>query len=390
MKKILITGASGFIGSFIVEEALRRELEVWAAVRPTSSRKYLQDTRIRFIELDFGSEEKLTEQLRGHDFDYIVHAAGATKCLHREDFFRTNTEGTKHLVRAILRLSMPIEKFVYLSSLSVFGPICEQQPYREILESDTPHPNTAYGESKLQAEKWLENIGKRREKRGERRENTCIKGVNDENKTMNGEDKGTSLTSHLSPLTSGNDSPTSDTPPTGGQGSLPYVILRPTGVYGPRERDYFLMAKTIKNHTDFAVGYKQQDITFVYVKDLVQAVFLALERGRSGRKYFISDGKAYQSSTFSRLVRRELGSPWWIRLTVPVWGLRVVTFFGEYIGRLTGTISALNNDKYNIMKQRNWRCDISPAVKELGYKPQYDLERGVKETIKWYKDNEWL
>ena len=390
MKKILITGASGFIGSFIVEEALRRELEVWAAVRPTSSRKYLQDTRIRFIELDFRSEEKLTEQLRGHDFDYIVHAAGATKCLHREDFFRTNTEGTKHLVRAILRLSMPIEKFVYLSSLSVFGPICEQQPYREILESDTPHPNTAYGESKLQAEKWLENIGKRREERGERRENTCIKGVNDENKTMNGEDKGTSLTSHLSPLTSGNDSPTSDTPPTGGQGSLPYVILRPTGVYGPRERDYFLMAKTIKNHTDFAVGYKQQDITFVYVKDLVQAVFLALERGRPGRKYFISDGKAYQSSTFSRLVRRELGSPWWIRLTVPVWGLRVVTFFGEYIGRLTGTISALNNDKYNIMKQRNWRCDISPAVKELGYAPQYDLERGVKETIKWYKDNEWL
>ena len=390
MKKILITGASGFIGSFIVEEALRRELEVWAAVRPTSSRKYLQDTRIRFIELDFGSEEKLTEQLRGHDFDYIVHAAGATKCLHREDFFRTNTEGTKHLVRAILRLSMPIEKFVYISSLSVFGPICEQQPYREILESDTPHPNTAYGESKLQAEKWLENIGKRREEREERRENTCIKGVNDENKTMNGEDKGTSLTSHLSPLTSGNDSPTSDTPPTGGQGSLPYVILRPTGVYGPRERDYFLMAKTIKNHTDFAVGYKQQDITFVYVKDLVQAVFLALERGRPGRKYFISDGKAYQSSTFSRLVRRELGSPWWIRLTVPVWGLRVVTFFGEYIGRLTGTISALNNDKYNIMKQRNWRCDISPAVKELGYAPQYDLERGVKETIKWYKDNEWL
>ena len=126
------------------------------------------------------------------------------------------------------------------------------------------------------------------------------------------------------------------------------------------------MAKTIKNHTDFAVGYKQQDITFVYVKDLVQAVFLALERGRPGRKYFISDGKAYQSSTFSRLVRRELGSPWWIRLTVPVWGLRVVTFFGEYIGRLTGTISALNNDKYNIMKQRHWSCDISPAVKELG------------------------
>lgn len=398
MRKILITGASGFIGSFIVEEALRRELEVWAAVRPTSSRKYLQDTRIRFIELDFGSEEKLTEQLRGHDFDYIVHAAGATKCLHREDFFRTNTEGTKNLVRAILHLSMPIEKFVYISSLSIFGPICEQQPYREILESDTPRPNTAYGESKLQAEEYLTNLNlefeKRRKERGERRENTYIKDINknikDENKCVKAENedimsdkKDISHSSLLSPLSS-------LLPPTGGQGGFPYIILRPTGVYGPRERDYFLMAKSISNHTDFAVGYKRQDITFVYVKDLVQAVFLALERGRAGRKYFVSDGKVYQSSTFSRLIRRELGSPWWIRLTVPVWGLRVVTFFGEYIGRLTGTISALNNDKYNIMKQRNWRCDISPAVKELGYKPLYDLERGVKETIKWYKDNEWL
>ena len=390
MKKILITGASGFIGSFIVEEALRRELEVWAAVRPTSSRKYLQDTRIRFIELDFGSEEKLTEQLRGHDFDYIVHAAGATKCLHREDFFRTNTEGTEHLVRAILRLSMPIEKFVYISSLSVFGPICEQQPYREILESDTPRPNTAYGESKLQAEKWLENIGKRREERGERRENTCIKGVNDENKTMNGEDKGTSLTSHLSPLTSGNDSPTSDTPPTGGQGSLPYVILRPTGVYGPREKDYFLIAESIKKHIDFAAGYKRQDITFVYVLDVEQAVFLALDRGMSGRKYFLSDGDVYSSTEFSDLLKKEMGVKWMLRIVAPIWVLRIVTFFGEKLSQITKKPTALNNDKYNILKQRNWRCDIEPACDELGYHPHYKLAEGVKLAVEWYKKNGWL
>ena len=67
---------------------------------------------------------------------------------------------------------------------------------------------------------------------------------------------------------------------------LPYVILRPTGVYGPRERDYFMMAKSIQSHTDFAVGFKQQDITFVYVTDVVQAVFLAMEKGQTGRCYF--------------------------------------------------------------------------------------------------------
>ena len=329
-EKVLVTGASGFIGSFIVEEALRRGFEVWAAVRRSSSRQFLQDERIHFIELDLGSEERLKEQLKGCPFDYVVHAAGVTKSLRKEDFRRINTEGTKHLVRAITALQMPLKRLVYISSLSIMGAIREEQPYTEIREDDRPLPNTAYGQSKLEAEQWLE------------------------------------------------------TQP------LPYVILRPTGVYGPRERDYFMMAKSIKAHTDFAVGFKQQDITFVYVTDVVQAVFLAMEKGQTGRKYFLSDGEVYQSSTFSDLIRRELGNPWWIRITAPLWLLRIITFCGEYIGHLTGKVTALNNDKYNIMKQRNWRCDIEPARRELGYEPRVKLEEGVQRSIQWYKENKWL
>ena len=328
--KILITGASGFIGSFIVEEALKRGFETWAAVRKSSSRKWLQDERIKFIELNFSSKVQLVEQLRGHDFDYVVHAAGVTKCLNKQDFHRINTEGTKNLAEAILEVGMPLKRFVFISSLSIFGAIKEQQPYEEIRETDIPQPNTEYGRSKLEAEKFLSTT------------------------------------------------------------TLPYIILRPTGVYGPREKDYFIMAKSIKQHTDFAVGYKRQDITFVYVKDVVQAVFLALDRGENGRKYFLSDGQIYQSTTFSDLIHEELGRPWWIRVTAPVWVLRIVTFFGEYIGRMTGKVTSLNNDKYNILRQRNWRCDIQPAIDELGYHPTYNLEQGVKETIQWYKDNGWL
>jgi nucleoside-diphosphate-sugar epimerase len=150
------------------------------------------------------------------------------------------------------------------------------------------------------------------------------------------------------------------------------------------------MAKSIKQHSDFAVGYRQQDITFVYVQDVVQAVFLACEKGQTGRKYFLSDGQVYQSTTFSDLIRRELGNPWWIRVTAPIWVLRVVTWLGDKWGHLTGKISALNNDKYHILRQRNWRCDIEPAIRELGYHPEYTLERGVPLTIKWYKENGWL
>ena len=329
-EKLLVTGASGFIGSFIVEEALRRDYDVWAAVRKSSSRQFLSDPRIHFIELDLDSTEHLLQQLKDCSFSYVVHAAGVTKCLDKADFRRINTLGTQHLVEALLTLRMPLRRFVYISSLSIMGAIREEQPYREILESDTPCPNTAYGESKLAAEQWLSTQ------------------------------------------------------------ELPYVILRPTGVYGPRERDYFMMAKSIKAHTDFAVGYRQQDITFVYVTDVVQAVFLAMEKGRTGRKYFLSDGEVYQSSTFSDLIRQELGNPWWIRITAPLWLLRIITFCGEWVGHLTGKVTALNNDKYNIMRQRNWRCDIEPARQELGYSPQVKLPEGVRRSIQWYKDNKWL
>ena len=327
--KILITGASGFIGSFIVEEALKQGFETWAVIRKSSSKEYLQDERIHFIELNLSSKAQLIEQLRPHQFDYVVHAAGVTKCLNKADFRHINTEGTKNLVDALLDLQMPLKRFVFLSSLSVFGAIKEQLPYDEIREDDTPKPNTEYGRSKLEAEKYIDSIGSR----------------------------------------------------------LPYTILRPTGVYGPREKDYFMMAKSIKQHIDFAVGYQRQDITFVYVTDVVQAVFLALEKGETGRKYFLSDGQVYQSTTFSDLIHEELGRPWWLRITAPVWVLRVVTFFGEYIGHMTGKVTALNNDKYNILRQRNWRCDIEPTRHELGFEPKVQLKEGVKTTIQWYKDH---
>ena len=339
-ERILVTGASGFIGSFIVEEALSRGYEVWAAVRRSSSRQFLTDSRIHFIELNLSSEQKLTQQMEGSTFDYVVHAAGVTKCLHKEDFFRINTEGTKNLVKALLALQMPLKRFVYISSLSIMGAIREQQPYTEILESDEPQPNTAYGRSKLEAEHWLNNL-------------------NEEFRMEN-------------------------------EASFPFVILRPTGVYGPRERDYFMMAKSIKAHTDFAVGYKPQDITFVYVTDVVQAVFLAFEKGQTGRSYFLSDGEVYRSSTFSDLIRKELGNPWWIRIIAPLWLLRIITFVGESVGHLTGKVTALNNDKYYIMRQRNWRCDISPARQELGFEPQVKLAEGVRRSILWYKENGWL
>ena len=334
-KKVLVTGASGFIGSFLVEGGLERGMQTWAGIRRTSSRKYLQDNRIRFAELNFCDKQKLKDELAVHKqehggWDYIIHCAGVTKCLHKEDFDKGNYQATVNFVEALYELDMVPERFIYISSLSIFGPIHEEN-YLPISECDEAQPNTAYGESKLKSEKYLQSLS-----------------------------------------------------------DFPYVIYRPTGVYGPRERDYFLMAQSIKQHVDFAAGFKRQDITFIYVKDLVQAVYLGVKPEALRRAYFVSDGQVYESRTFSELIQQELGNPWVLRIKCPLAILKVISSIAEFGAKCMGKTSTLNRDKYNIMKQRNWRCDISPLVTELGFHPEYPLDRGVKEIIAWYKKEGWL
>ena len=335
MASILITGASGFIGSFIVEEALKRKFAVWAGIRSSSSKKYLRERKIHFLELDFAHPNELRAQLSGHKgtynkFDYIVHCAGLTKCRDKKEFDLVNYLQTKYFVDTLRELNMVPKQFIYISTLSVFGPVHEKD-YAPIKETDICAPNTAYGLSKLKAELYIQSIP-----------------------------------------------------------GFPYVFYRPTGVYGPREMDYFLMAKSIRNHMDFSVGFKRQDLTFVYVKDIVQAIFLGIEKQISRRAYFLSDGKVYKSSAFSDLIRKELGNPYVIRSRCPLIVLKVVSLLAEFVATRSGKSSTLNSDKYKIMKQRNWQCDITPVMKELGYVPEYDLEKGVKETIAWYKNEGWL
>lgn len=343
--RILVTGASGFIGSFIVSEGLDKGHEMWAGVRHSSSRQFLTDPRIRFAELNLGDPDCLRRQLEtlkaemgGKGWDCVIHAAGATKTLRREGFFRTNTDGTRHLVTALRDCGMMPARFVFISSLSVFGAIKERPTsaghYPPIQETDTPHPNTAYGQSKLAAEQWLT-----------------------------------------------------------AQTDVPWVILRPTGVYGPRERDYFLMAQSIQQHIDFAVGYRPQEITFVYVRDVVQAVFLACERPSEVvlyRAYFLSDGHSYSSRAFSDLLQKEMGDPWVLHIKAPLWFLRLICAVNGTLCRWMGKLTTLNTDKYHILAQRNWNCDIKPARRELGFAPQWPLAAGVRETVKWYKEAGWL
>lgn len=335
MKKIIITGASGFIGSFLVEKALSLGFETWAGVRKSSSKEFLQDSRILFLDLNFSDKEKLTSQLV--DFrkvfgtpDYIVHNAGVTKCLDSADFDRINYQYTVNFIDALKDAQCVPSKFVLISSLSAFG-MGDEKTYLPIKLTDTPNPNTRYGISKLKAERYLQNTE-----------------------------------------------------------GFPYMILRPTGVYGPREKDYYLMLKTVKSGLDVGAGFKEQHLTFIYVKDLVDAVFLALDSPLFNRAYFVADGDVYTDKEYTALVKKVLERKNVFRLKIPLFVLKAVSFVAENISKISRKPSTLNIDKYKIMKQRNWECDVEPLRKELNFSPKYNLEKGLEESVAWYKQNGWL
>ncbi|WP_165040189.1 NAD(P)-dependent oxidoreductase [Dysgonomonas sp. ZJ709] len=334
-KKILITGASGFIGSFLVEKALEKGYAVWAGVRKSSSKEYLQDERIQFIDLNFANKESLTDQLREFvslygKFDYVVHNAGVTKCFKKEDFKKINYQYTVNFVDALKAADCTPLKFVLMSSLSAMG-AGDEINYTPLKFTDKPNPNTEYGRSKLKAEQYLES--------------------------------------------------TTD---------FPYIILRPTGVYGPREKDYFLMVKTVRSGLDVGAGFRPQHLTFIYVKDLVDAVFLSLESNISNRTYFVADGDVYTDKEYTQLVKESIGKKHVLSLKVPLWLLKVISTIAEGLSLFTKQPSTLNKDKYKIMKQRNWECDIQPLIDDLGFSPQYNLRQGLAESVQWYRENHWL
>ena len=334
-KNILITGAGGFIGGFLVEEALKRGYTVWAAVRSTTSREFLQDKRIRFIELDYEDQDKLEETLRDHmgewgRWDYIVHNLGVTKSTNYLDFERVNYGYLCALVDALKATNMTPDVFLMMSSLSVMGP-GDEKTYKPISSTDIPMPNTFYGVSKLKAETYLQSVD-----------------------------------------------------------GFPYTIFRCTGVYGPHEKDYYLMIKSIKRGFDFSVGFDKQMLTFIYVKDLATGVMDALERGPLHKAYFISEDKGYTQQEFRQIVCEELGKKFVIPVVCPLWLVKIVCNVAEWWGKVRLKASTLNRDKFKILKQRNWLCDTSEAKRDFDFSPKYSLREGIREAISWYREAGWL
>lgn len=333
-KRVLVVGAGGFAGGFICEEGLRRGYEVWCGIRESTSRKYLSDPALKFVVFDFENSDSIAETLartlpEGEKWDYVIYNLGATKCVNFADFNKINYQYLQSFTRALAASSKIPEKLLYMSSLSVMGPGDEKAmtPFDETM---IPMPNTRYGASKLKAEMWLQTAG------------------------------------------------------------IPFVILRATGIYGPRDHDYFLMFDSIKKGFDFSVGYKKQMLSFIYVEDLARAIYDALERAATGETYIVGEPRGYTQKEFRKIVGDELGKKAVLPVRLPLWAVKLVSVICEKIGVAKGKPSTLNSDKFRIMAQRNWLIDISKAERGFGFKANVSLADGVRRSVEWYRKQGWL
>jgi len=328
-ERVLITGASGFVGFHLIEAALAKNLEVYAAVRKSSNVAHLQHLPVQFTYPDFNNIEALKQELEDKKYDYIIHAAGTTKAKSQDEYNHINADYTFNLVSAASQTSGFIKKIVFLSSLAAIGPL--NQENKLITENTTPLPVTAYGRSKLLAEQKI----------------SAIKNV-------------------------------------------PLITLRPTAVYGPRDKDIFILFKAINRGLEPYIGRIKQQLSFVYVKDLaglaVNAIFAVAVQNQA---YNITDGNSYSRYDLANLSKPLLYKKTF-KFHLPLGAVKVLALALEKTYSFLNKTPALNREKLNELTAANWICDIEKARMELGFKPVYNLQKGLEETMQWYKQEKWL
>jgi nucleoside-diphosphate-sugar epimerase len=321
MPKALVTGASGFIGSHLVQGLLKRGYEVRCLVRSTSARKWLEGLQATFSEGDCTDTGSLREAVEGMDF--VFHVAGLTKARRDEDFYSVNAEGARNLAEAVSRANPSLKKFIFLSSQSAAGPSIKGKAVRE---EDAPNPVSHYGKSKLQAEKAVLEYANK----------------------------------------------------------FPVVIIRPSAVYGPRDRDFFVFFKLLRG--GICPWWGESRYSLIYVDDLITGIIKAAEsREASGKVFFLADEKPYTNKEIISLISGVYGKrP--IKMPVP----RAVMSLVAGAGHLLGFPSIINRDKMRELSYREWVCDTRRAREELGFISKIKLKEGIKWTADWYRIHQWL
>ena len=321
MGKVLLTGATGFIGNHLVDLLRSEGFDVRCLVRKTSNISNLVG-KVEFVYGEVTSPESLEEAVRG--VDYVVHLAGVVKALNSEGYYKVNTQGTINLFNATLKNNPSVKRFVFVSSQAASRP--SEIPISEVEPSA---PVTSYGKSKLEAERFLnQNLDK-----------------------------------------------------------LPITIIRPSAVYGPGDKEFLPVYQMISKGIEVLVKGGRTKVSFVYVKDLVRSIYLAMISEKTvGKTYFSCHPEVVQLMDFYRAIEEALGKKFVLRIRVPVPIMYFAAAINTGIAKLLRTPAMFNFEKVNELTN-SWVASPEEIIKDTSMKYEYDIKAGVRETIAWAKEN---
>lgn len=325
--KILLTGASGFVGSHILDSLRGRGLPTALLLRPTSDRRFIAP-HLPEVEVRPGcisDPESLRRAMAG--ITHVIHCAGATRAVRTAGFYDVNQAGTRNVVAAVNELPGQMRRLVHISSLAAAGPAPREKPARE---EDAPHPVSEYGKSKLAGEEEV-----RQRCRAE------------------------------------------------------HVILRPPAVYGPRDAEFLRLFRAVKGHMLPRMS-RAQALSLVFVRDLAEAVAACLSHpAAAGRTYFVAGREVVTADGMGREIADQM-QVWTVPLPLPAWALWPVCLAREAWSRLTGRPSVLSLQKFAELRAPGWVCDGARLERETGHACATTLKQGIAETLQWYRQQHWV
>ncbi len=324
--KVLLTGASGFVGSHILDRLRAQGIPTALLLRTTSNKRFLQE-HLGAVEIRTGSitePDSLPGAMAG--ITHVIHCAGCTRALRGADFLEINSVGTRNVVTA-LNGSPNVRRLVHISSLAAAGPATPANPAREL---DAPSPISVYGRSKLAGELEIRS-----------------------------------------------------------QCRADFTILRPPAVYGPRDDGFLSMFKAVKFHF-LPRTNASQALSVVFVRDLAETVVQCLDHpGVAGKTYFVASREIVTGRLMAQEIAR-LMRHWTLPLPMPAALLWPVCLFEQMRSRLTGKPSLLSLQKYVELRAPGWVCDPGLFEKEIGCQCATTLKAGIAETLSWYRQHQWI
>ena len=316
--KALITGSTGFIGSHLLETLVEKKWTVTCLVRPQSRTEAIEKMPVRIHRGALDDQEVLESAVT--DQDYIFHLAARIRPASPEVYDRANHRLTRDLANACLRKNPEVKRFVYVSSISVAGPT---PPGQHFDETQPPNPASEYGRTKLKGEQALMEIWDR----------------------------------------------------------LPSTIIRPPNVYGARQQETEILIKLIRKRIVPLLKEEGESTSLIYVKDLIQGILQATESPEAQSKtYYLTDGNGYSWRELILFLKKLiLGNSFFLPIPENLiyslaWFadmLRAVGFRKLYFGRRV----------WNAMAKTKWLFSTSKAIKELDFRPHYELEAGFKDML---------